>query len=194
MASEGRDAIIVRAADRLRIAQHILNELHLLERWRAFGNPVLVGAVAYDLVVAPDIDIEIFCDEPRLEAGFGILQACATHPCVYKAGFAKRLIAQDTRLFWQLGYSYDDGTKWNIDMWSMRHSCSGMRAADWVETITRALSDETRRVILAIKELALKDPTLACNSTHIYLAVLEAGVRSEQQFRCWLERNQALKP
>ena len=54
-------------------------------RWQVFGTPVLVGAVAYELAMAPDIDMEIYCDEPRIEDGFTILRDCALHPSVRKA-------------------------------------------------------------------------------------------------------------
>ncbi len=58
---EMRGAVVRRAEQRRKVAHHILTELDLRERWSAFGRPVLVGAVAYDLVVSPDIDLEIYC-------------------------------------------------------------------------------------------------------------------------------------
>lgn len=56
------------ARTRLRTAKEILAQLRLLERWSVFGTPKVVGAVAYDLVVAPDIDLECFCQAPMLKA------------------------------------------------------------------------------------------------------------------------------
>ncbi len=64
------DTVLTRAAQRLETAHEILSELQLLDRWREFGEPVLVGAVAYNLVVALDIDMEIYCDNLRIEDGF----------------------------------------------------------------------------------------------------------------------------
>ncbi len=61
--------VLERAEQRLQRARHILSQLQLFERWRAFGTPTLVGAVAYGLAIAPDIDLEIDCDEPRIEDG-----------------------------------------------------------------------------------------------------------------------------
>ena len=66
--------VLDRAAQRLHQAHVILTQLQLLERWQAFGSPILVGAVAYDLAIAPDIDMEIYCDVPRIEDGFVVLR------------------------------------------------------------------------------------------------------------------------
>ena len=58
-----------------------------MNRWSCFGEPVLVGSVAYGLVVTPDIDLEIFCPKIRIDDGFEILKACAQHPRVSRARF-----------------------------------------------------------------------------------------------------------
>ena len=112
---------ITRSAERLRSARSILAELRLVERWAVYGTPILVGAVAYELVVAPDIDIEVYCDEPRIEDGFEILRDCSVqYPRVKKARFANELHGPDQGLYWQLRYLHDDGQLWKIDMWSLR--------------------------------------------------------------------------
>ena len=76
--------VIARADTRQRIAEQILDELDLVNLWSRFGTCNLVGAVAYHLVVAPDIDMEIFCPVLRIEDGFDIIQTCALHPKVKK--------------------------------------------------------------------------------------------------------------
>jgi hypothetical protein len=177
---------LARAAQRLQTAQHILAELRLVERWRLFGRPVIVGAVAYGLVVAPDIDLEVFCAEPRLDDGFAILHACAHHSRVLKARFANELDGPDQGLYWQLRYRHEDGVDWKIDMWSLPHHHPGPYAAAVVDLMTHALTDETRLAILELKEHALRDPALRCRSINIYRAVLDDGVRTVDQFRTWL--------
>jgi hypothetical protein len=185
------DTALSRVADRLRIAQHILADLQLIERWHTFGKPIIVGAVAYGLVVAPDIDIEIFCDEPKIRDGFAVLRDCALHPRVRKARFANELDGPDQGLYWQLRYQYGNGQEWKIDMWSVRHSHPGPCSATLVDPMKQALTDETRRIILEIKEQILLDATFHCASIHIYRAVLDDGIRNVEQFRMWLERNPA---
>lgn len=183
------DTLLMRAARRLQTAEHILAELQLLEKWRPFGTPLLVGAVAYGLVVAPDIDLEIFCDTPRIEDGFEVLRACALHPRVCKARFSNDLAGPNLGLYWQLRYRHEDGQEWKIDMWSMRGEHPGPLSSDLVEPMKRALNDETRAAILEIKEELLREPEAGCGSIHIYRAVLAGGVRTPAEFRKWLERN-----
>jgi len=185
------DTVLSRAADRLRIAQYILADLQLIERWRTFGKPIVVGAVAYGLVVAPDIDIEIFCDEPKIRDGFAVLRDCALHPRIRKARFVNELDGPDQGLYWQLRYQHRNGQEWKIDMWSMQHSHPGPCSAALVEPMKQSLTDETRQAILELKEQTLLDVTLHCGSIHIYRAVLDDSIRSVEQFRMWLERNPA---
>ena len=155
-----------------------------------FGNPIVVGAVAYGLVVAPDIDMEIFCEAPKIKDGFEVLQTCALHPRVRKARFANELDGPDQGLYWQLRYLTEGGQMWKIDMWSLCHDHPGPYAAALVDPMQQALTDETRQVILTVKEQALLDPTLQCSSINIYRAVLDDGIRDVGQFRIWLEHNQ----
>jgi hypothetical protein len=181
---------LTRALNRLRIAQDILAQLQLMERWSAFGSPVLVGAMAYGLVVAPDIDMEIYCELPRIEDGFEVLRTCALHPRVLKARFSNRLNEPDMGLYWQLRYQHEEGQEWKIDMWSMRQDHPGPTSAELVEPMKRALTDETRQVILELKEQALLDPKLQCGSIYIYRAVLSDGVRNVEQLKTWLQHHQ----
>jgi hypothetical protein len=83
--------VLDQTEQRLRKAQEILSHLQLFERWQVFGTPILVGAVAYGLAMAPDIDMEIYCDVPRIEDGFTVLRDCALHPNVRKARFGNYL-------------------------------------------------------------------------------------------------------
>jgi hypothetical protein len=175
-----------RALHRLQIAEHILAELQLMERWRAFGEPVLVGAIAYGLIVAPDIDLEIFCETPRIEDGFAVLKACALHPQVRKARFTNALDGPDMGLYWQLRYLHEDGQEWKIDMWTVARDHPGPLSSALVEPLRQALTDETRQAILEIKEGLLLDPDAQCASIHVYRAVLEDGVHDLAEFRGWL--------
>jgi len=180
--------LLERAQARLRRAQEILADLDLLERWRAFGHPVVVGAVAYGLVVAPDIDVEVYCRSLRIEDGFEVLKACAGRPHVTEVRFANHLAGPDQGYYWRVGYRHPDGQDWKIDTWSVAHDHPGPRGANLVEPMRRALTTETRRRILAIKEEALGVPSFQCPSIHVYRAVLEDGVRTFAELQTWLER------
>lgn len=179
--------VLNQTEQRLREAQEILTQLQLFERWQVFGTPVLVGAVAYGLAMAPDIDMEIYCDVPRIEDGFTVLRECALHPNVRKARFGNYLDEADEGLYWRLVYHTDEGTDWKIDMWSLRRDHPGPCAAQLVEPLRQVLTPETRRAILEMKALMQDGSTPRHPSIDIYRAVIDGGVRTSAQLEAWLE-------
>ena len=76
------DERAARAEARLRVAQELLRELDLIERWSRYGDVTIVGSVGIGLVVEPDIDLEIRSDEPRVADGFAVMAALAELPRV----------------------------------------------------------------------------------------------------------------
>lgn len=178
---------IRRAEERFVQSMAILDELRLLERWGKAGAPCIVGAASYGLQVAPDIDLEVFCERPTVEAGFGVLAQLATHPCVTKARFANELNGPDEGLYFQLRYRHPGGEEWKLDMWLLAHAHPGPLSRDMVTPMRRALTDETREAILAIKEEILTG-RLGYHSIDIYRAVLDGGARSLPEFLAWRER------
>ncbi|MEV0297392.1 hypothetical protein [Nocardia sp. NPDC050710] len=106
--------VLEQSRRRVEQAKEILARLRLFERWGIFGTPVLVGAVAYELAMAPDIDMEIYCDEPRIEDGFAVLRECAVAENGRKARFGNYLDEVDEGLYWRLDYRADDGTDGGI--------------------------------------------------------------------------------
>jgi diamine N-acetyltransferase len=183
------DPILSRADDRQRTAQKILDALQLLERWRQFGEPVLVGSAAYGLLVSPDIDIEIYCEEPRIEDGFEVLRACALLPGVTRARFARYPDGPEQSLYWQLRCLGDDGQEWKIDMFSLARDHRGPTGAQLTGPLQQVLTEETRRAILALKERVQRAGEHDFRSIDIYRAVLEGGARSLEDLKAWLERN-----
>lgn len=179
--------VFEQSEQRLRQAQEILAQLRLFERWQVFGTPVLVGAVAYGLAMAPDIDLEIYCDVPHIEDGFAVLRDCALHPKVRKAHFGNYLVEADEGLYWRLIYRTDEGTDWKIDMWSLRPDHPGPCAAQLVEPLREALTPETRRAILELKALIQAGSIPHHASIDVYRAVIDGGVQTSAQLEAWLE-------
>jgi hypothetical protein len=185
--------LIAQAADLRRTAEAILAELDLVRRWARFGRPVLVGALAYDLLVDPDIDMEIYCPELGIADGFQALGECALNPHVTKARFANELAGRDQALYWQLRYRHDDGTEWKIDMWSAPQDYALPRAEHLVAPMRAALTAETRGAILALKAARALDAGLQCPSIDLYRAVLDDGVRTVEELRAWLTTHETGK-
>lgn len=183
------DGLLERAAERQIIAQLILGELDLVQRWSQYGQTAVIGAVAYGLVVAPDIDMEIFCRELNIEDGFEILRLCALHPNVTRIRFWNALGPPHFGLYWQVRYSYDD-LEWKIDMWSMEDTYDGPCGTRMVDAMKKALTPEKRQSILKLKEEALLDEGVKIPSIQIYRAVIEDGVSEYQALKTWEKDNQ----
>ena len=149
-------SITVREAARQRQAAEILAALGVMERWATVGAPKLVGAAACGLMVASDIDIEIYSPSPSVEAGFGVVGELARQPGVWKVRFSNELDGPDQGLYWQLRYRAKHNDVWKIDMWLLAHDHPGPRSDDLVEAMKRALTTETRIAILTIKEALIE--------------------------------------
>lgn len=184
----GADPVLERAETRRQTALGILIELDLAALWQQRGGaPCVVGAVAYGLVVAADLDLEVFFPgAPTVEDGFAVLAACARNPRVVKARFSNRLAEDDQGLYWQLRLRGPDGAEWKVDMWSARADHPGPLARDLVEPMRRCLNAKTRRAILEIKEHLLGAPEPPPASIRVYQAVLDGGVRTPEEFRRWM--------
>jgi hypothetical protein len=179
--------VLERAEQRRLVAHEIVARLEILDRWAVFGAPTLVGAVAYGLLVAPDIDVEIYCAEPTVEAGFAVMREIAPLPGVWRVRFSNELDAPDQGLYWQIRYRLEPADDpWKLDMWLLAHDHPGPKAIEIVEEMRRALTDETRAAILEIKEAVVRS---GVRSIDVYRAVLDDGVRTPGEFLVWHERN-----
>lgn len=175
-------AVLGRQAKRQDNARAVLDVLQPLQRWRRFGEPKLCGAMAYDLLVAPDIDIEIF-GELRVETGFSLVAEWSRDPAVRKASFINAVGEPDAGLGWELRYRLDD-VSWSVQMWLLPVDYEGPRSADLVAPMRDALGLKTRCRILRIKE-ALVTRSAIHRSIDVYRAVLEHDVRSVEEYDRW---------
>lgn len=111
------DEVLRRAEERRRRALNVIETLGLFERWSRYGSPVMVGAVRMRLVVALDIDIEIYSEDPRIAHGFKLMSELAVLPGVWKIRFSNELASPDQGLYWQIRCRDQVGEVWKIDNW-----------------------------------------------------------------------------
>lgn len=179
------DDVLLRAEKRREQALDIVERLDLLTRWSCCGSPVIVGAIRYGLVVALDIDMEIYTDGPSIEQGFEVMSRIASLPGVWQVRFSNELNGPDQGLFWQIRYRDEAGSVWEIDNWLVDHDHPHAHWGDkFADAMQKALTDETRRAILEIKEALLGEAGI--RGIDVYRAVLEGGVRSLSEFRHWM--------
>jgi hypothetical protein len=182
---------LIDQSDRRRsMAEEILSELQLVQLWSQFGRPVIVGALAYDLMFDYDIDMEIYCPDLKIGHGFQVLADCALNPHVRQAAFLNALETPDKALYWKLQYLDRHGNEWKIDMWSAPEDYPLPRAENLIAPMQRALDRESRAAILALKQARKADSSLKCLSIDIYRAVIDDGVRTPEQLRTWLEQHE----
>jgi hypothetical protein len=176
-----------RAEARLQVAQEILDELRVAERWGEYGEVVVVGSVGIGVVVQPDIDLEVHCDEPRVADGFAVMATLAEAPKSRRITYLDARDRHELGQYWKLEYERTPDETWTIDMWVFaRGAASG---AALTNAMRAALTDETRDRILAIKEEAMELGERT-RGYWLYQAVLEAGVRTYDDYRTWLgDRN-----
>lgn len=176
---------------KLKIEAHkVIKSLNLMTLWRqAGGDPYLVGALAYYLALSPDIDMEIFCENPKIDDGFKVLNSCAHEPGCLEVSFRNELEGPDQGYYWQVKYQHPNGHLWKIDMWSVRLDHPGPTSRDMIAPMRQALDKEKRQVILSIKQAVIKDPNVACPSIFLYQAVLADAVRNYKDLLSWLSNH-----
>ncbi len=181
--------VLIRERMRREMALKILGDLALMAQWSQYGKPYLVGAVYYGLVVSPDIDMEVYCPEqPRVEDGFKIMSACAGNPNVISIRFENHINGPDQGYYWQIHYVSDDGMDWKIDLWSVHEDHPGPTARDMREPMLAALTENSRRAILEIKEKMLIHKYLV-PSIYLYQAVLQDEISTFSDFKEWVLHN-----
>ncbi|NGO67028.1 hypothetical protein [Streptomyces boncukensis] len=163
-------------------AHSVMKALQPLQRWAQFGWPKLCGAMSYDLLVAPDIDIEIY-GTLRVETGFSLVSAWAQDPAVDRILFLNAVDEPDAGLGWEVRYRVH-GVPWTVQMWLLPTDYDGPRSADLVEPMRAALSSGTRSTILCIKERLVARGT-EYRSIDVYRAVLDDGVKDIDEYDRW---------
>jgi hypothetical protein len=186
--------ILERAAKRQARAEQIIAELDLAGRWAPYGRPIIVGSVSHHLVVEPDIDMEVYTENPQVADGFRVAAALAENNHVIGVIFRNELLERGGAwIYWEIDYRDDDGVVWTIELY---HSKPAAPYAGWMEQFAadtqQVLTDEHRVAILTIKEALCANGTMRdTKSFYIYRAVIGDGVRTFDEYTAWME---ATKP
>ena len=91
-------------------------------------------------------------------------------------------------LYWKLEYLAERDEWWQIDMWVLDEGVAGPRVGEHVtESLRARLTDESRELILGIKEEAVSRG-LRIPGYQVCRAVLDHGSETLDEFLGWYDR------
>lgn len=171
-------------------ATAILNELDLT----GFGPVHLAGSYVSGLMVWPDLDVMVGVGPGFTPRGvLDLLRRFVDRPDV--TGFEYRdergdrsptATVRDERYHVVISLTRGD-TVWRIDL-TLWLNDPHVNITEWHESLRDTVTAEQRDAILAIKDAWHRRPEYPdeIGGTDVYRAVLDDGVRTEQQFADWL--------
>jgi hypothetical protein len=168
-------------------AIEIVHELGLFETLEPYGEARLVGSVALDLVVKPDIDIHVHLDGHDVVAATKEIASLLIVDKKVKEVRISDYLENDSL---KIGIDSHSGTlaDWSIDIWITSDvSTTGFEVTD---VIKKKLSPENRDAILLIKRSYYEEGQLRDGlSSKIYKAVLEDGVSGLDEFKEYFDED-----
>ena len=167
-------------------ANSILEELGLKRKWSVLGEVYIVGAMSYDLMVNPDIDVEIFSDAPRPSQALNMLHDLAEHPRIVEIKYKNHHNTPFNGFYFKITYESETRTIWNIDMWLFHSKRQGPVSRNLVDSMNASLTNDSRRLILMIKEDMIRK-NLNYPSIFIYQAVLNRDIQHVEEFYDWVK-------
>lgn len=185
------DELIVRQAWLQEQAQALIAESRMMDILAIAGTPSIVGSFRMGLMVWPDLDITVATSgAPDLGRVLDVVRRLMTEAGVRKVNIVDRRGRSHERLpaGIYLGSYFDhNGLAWQVDIWLMEEAETPERIA-FTDRIMARLTEERRRAILAIKQVAAASDVYhrGVGSVDIYTAVLEQDVTTPAEFSDWL--------
>lgn len=179
--------LLQRERDRRTRGERLLSTLSVLDEWSAIGSVTLEGAMALNLVVNLDADIEVVVREPDLGRAVTTWLRLRAHPQVLRGSVIERPEAPFGGTYFLLVADDENGHRWSIETWVFPEGRQEPRGADLVALLRPQLTDETRSTILRLKESLVADRDLPrIPSVRIYEAVLDYGIDSVDGLVHWV--------
>jgi hypothetical protein len=172
-------------------ARTLMTDQSLIEILSNAGTPQVVGSFELDLIVWPDLDIEIITpDPPETAAVLRVVQIL-----IDNANFSRMTIS-DTRAATKpevprgmyVGPDVVHGElTWQLDLWFLSQK-QMERRKHLTDTFRALLTPANRRTILELKQYAAASDKYhrGVSSVDLYSAVLEHNVTTLDEFHAWL--------
>jgi hypothetical protein len=149
---------------------------------RSYGDVVVHGSYALDLMVWRDLDIYLVAPDIELSLFFELGGRLATLLDAHRMHFRNERAAANSDLpaglYWGMYLK-----EWKIDIWNVSEA-EAARLLAYQESVARELTPEARRIILEIKAAMYRDARYRkeFGAKHIYDAVLHGGVTDVEGF------------
>jgi hypothetical protein len=173
-------------------ADVILYKQELVTILSKYGIPHVTGSYALNLMTWRDLDIYIQ-KENMNEAGFFQLGAEINkrfHPV--KMSYRNERVTQTKGLpfglYWGVYLGNERKDAWKIDIWAVdEKEC--LQLLKFCDDIATRLTTLSKQIILTIKSNCWQDPAYrrSYTSKDIYVAVLDHGITSLEEFRIYLQ-------
>lgn len=168
-------------------AWEVIRDTRIIEIWESVGckvNPV--GSLRIGVMMKNvDIDFHIYSDPFSLSNSFKAMSLFAEQKGVKEIYYSNLLDADDMCIEWHAFYENKQNIRWKFDMIHiLKESPYAGVFEETAEKIKAALTDETRRAILEIKNAVPAGEKVM--GILIYKAVIKDGIRDYHSFRDWL--------
>ena len=182
---------LARRSMALRIEATQLLQSGLLDVLGQYGTPYVVGSYALDLMVWRDLDIQLETIALNLAQCFSLGGALASLLRPLRMHFRDEHLARTAGLpqgyYWGLHLGDTAQSGWKIDVWATGPEQALTLRRDH-DALARALTPESRRIILEIKAAIWNHPGYrrTFSSYDVYQAVVQDGVTSDGGFWTYL--------
>jgi hypothetical protein len=166
----------------------IIEELNLIEFLNTLGKAHLVGSVALDLLVKPDIDLHLLVNHPNLmETSNAVIAYLLDQPKIREV----RVTDWRDKGGIKLGVDQYPGENaaWDLDIWITDREETGGLAA--LQEFLQLLTPQQRETILDLKSYFYRQDLLRDGiSLQIYTAVLKHGIKTIGEFEYWRQNKE----
>lgn len=170
-------------------AEGIIQDINLVGLLSKYGELKIVGSYALELMAWEDIDV-LVKGEPNYDKFLEVVNVLFKKENVYSLNiqdFRKSIYPDRPQgIYCGIKYLKSKDTFWKIDIWFLPESS----AEDVVEEVKNKLTDETREIILTIKN-EMREKTKhgkEVSGMDVYKAVLDNGVKNLEEFKGYLEK------
>ena len=178
-------------------ANTILYDYGLLEILEKYGNSIIHGSYALNLMTWRDLDIYLETDEITVKTFFNLGVDIATKLKPHRIHYRNELIGETPNLpkglYWGIYTKVAFLELWKIDIWAM-DSKQLTHYREKFQALKSKITKNKRLAILKIKSNFCNHPEYRkkFNSLDIYTSILQDNISTEKEFETWLKENKGI--